>query len=141
VIIVDTNVVSELTRDRPDGRVISWFDAQPHTTLYLTSITAAELLFGIQGLPDGRRKAVLGSAVGRLLETGFAGRILPFDFAASISYSGLAATRSRMGRPIQIADCMIAAIALSAGDGVVATRNTTDFERIGLDLINPWDGQ
>jgi predicted nucleic acid-binding protein len=139
MIVLDTNVVSEVVRARPNQRVIEWIDAQVESELFLTAITAAELLFGVERMPIGQRRTAIFSAVAGLLGTDFDGRILPFDALASVDFGRLAAERERAGRPVSMADGMIAAIALSSGDGIVATRNTADFEGVGLELINPWD--
>jgi hypothetical protein len=139
VIILDTNVLSEIVRANPDDRVMSWIDGRDPETVYTTTVTVAELLYGVERLPAGRRKMSLAVKIDTLLGTGFEGRVLSFDLAASLRYARLAAHRAGIGRPVQMGDGMIAGIALSQGDCSVATRNTTDFADIGLDLINPWD--
>jgi hypothetical protein len=141
MIILDTNVVSELNRPQPDHAVEAWLDIHPPSDLFLTAITAAELLYGVERLPRGKRQDAVAVAVAEILHLGFAGRVLPFDLDAAIEYSKLATHRERVGRRIEGPDAMIAAIALSAGDGILATRNTGDFEGIGLELVNPWEAQ
>lgn len=138
MIVLDTNVVSELMRDRPDERVVTWADAMPSGRLYLTSVTTAELLYGVEKMALGARRAALGAAVADLIMVEFDGRVLPFDVQSSPAYARLVADRERRGHPIGMADAMIAAIALAAGADMLATRNTKDFEGVGLDVIDPW---
>ncbi|WP_448073281.1 PIN domain-containing protein [Georgenia yuyongxinii] len=138
MIVLDTNVVSELMRDRPDERVVTWADAMPSGRLYLTSVTTAELLYGVEKMALGARRAALGAAVADLITVEFDGRVLPFDVQSSPAYARLVADRERRGHPIGMADAMIAAIALAAGADMLATRNTKDFEGVGLDVIDPW---
>jgi predicted nucleic acid-binding protein len=137
MIIVDTNVVSELLRPKPNPRVEQWLSAQDGLTIYLTSVSEAELRYGLAIMGNGKRRAALVDAVDRILREDFAGRILPFDSDAALSYAIIAAARRTAGRPIAQADCQIAAIARARG-AVVATRNTPDFEGCGGDQINPW---
>jgi predicted nucleic acid-binding protein len=137
MIIVDTNVVSELLRPKPNPRVEQWLSAQDGLTIYLTSVSEAELRYGLAIMGNGTRRAALVDAVDRILREDFAGRILPFDSDAALSYAIIAAARRTAGRPIAQADCQIAAIARARG-AVVATRNTSDFEGCGVDQINPW---
>jgi hypothetical protein len=138
MIVLDTNVVSELMRARPDTAVVAWLDAQQSDDLHLTTVTAAELLFGVARMPTGSRKTSIASAIADMLEHDFADRILPFDTSAAVDYGELVARREQLGRPIGMADAMIAATALSAGASCVATRNTKDFGDTGLTLVNPW---
>lgn len=140
MIVLDTNVISELVRDRPDPGVLAWVDARPVADLHLTSVTVAELLYGVERLPPGRRRAGLGAAVGDLVTVDFAGRVLPFDTAAAVAYAQVVAERDRAGRPIGMADAMIAAVALEAG-AVLATRNVKDFAGVGIDLVDPWESR
>jgi hypothetical protein len=137
MIIVDTNVVSELLRPKPDPCVEQWLSAQDGLTIYLTAISEAELRYGLAIMGNGKRRAALVDAVDRILREDLAGRILPFDSDAALSYATIAAARRAAGRPITQADCQIAAIARARGVAV-ATRNTPDFEGCGIDLINPW---
>jgi len=137
VIVLDTNVISELTRQSPEPGVISWLDSQPVTQVATTAITAAELLYGVARLPGGRRKTELAAAVRDLLSGDFGGRVLPFDERAAPRYADIVSERDQLGRPIGIADAQIAAICRVL-DAVLATRNTTDFEETGIELINPW---
>ena len=139
MIVIDTNVVSELMRPTPEPAVMTWFSAQDSAELYLTAVTEAELRAGAAILPAGRRRERLTAEVDAVVREDFAGRVLPFDSAAARAYAAIAASRRSMGRPILEADCQIAAIA-RASDAAVATRNGADFERCGIALIDPWAG-
>jgi predicted nucleic acid-binding protein len=138
VIILDTNVVSELMKATPAERVLGWIAAQPASALYTTSITEAEILHGLALLPTGKRRNALESAAEAMLREDFAGRILPFGSEAAHAYARIAAERRRAGRPISHFDAQIAAIARSTG-GAIATRNVTDYDRCGVKILNPWD--
>jgi len=140
MIIVDTNVVSELLRPAPEPRVELWLSSQNGLTIFLTAISEAELRYGVAIMGNGKRRAGLADAVDRILREDLAGRILPFDSEAARSYADIAAARRATGRPIAQADCQTAAIA-RAHAAVVATRNTPDFEGCDIDLINPWIAQ
>lgn len=137
MIIIDTNVISELLRPTPELAVEAWLGAQDGLSIYLTAISEAELRFGVAIMINGKRRDGLATAIDRILRDDMAGRILPFDSAAARAYATIAATRRSAGRPIAQADCQIAAIAL-AHNVPVATRNTPDFEGCGIELINPW---
>lgn len=137
MIILDTNVISELLRPAPERQVEQWLSAQNGLSIYLTAISEAELRYGLAIMGNGKRRAALIDAVDRILREDLAGRILPFDSDAAISYATIAAARRAAGRPIVQADCQIAAIARIRG-ATVATRNTPDFEGCEIDLINPW---
>lgn len=137
MIILDTNIISELTRQAPAPGVISWLDSLAAEEVATTAITAAELLYGVARLPGGRRKTQLAAAVHGLLSDDFQNRILHFDERAAGHYGDIVADRERLGRPIGMADGLIAAIC-RAGDATLATRNTDDFEGTGIELINPW---
>lgn len=137
MIILDTNVISELLRPAPEPEVELWLSARDGLSIWLTSISEAELRYGLAIMKDGKRRAALLDAVDRILRVDFAGRILPFDSDAALAYAAIAAARRASGRPIAQADCQIAAIAQTRG-ATVATRNMPDFEGCGIDLINPW---
>ena len=137
MIILDTNVVSELMRPEPSPMIAAWVGQQPTRSLFLTAIIEAELRFGIEILPPGSRKARLAAILERMLEAGFANRILPFDSGAAQAYAVIASTRRRLGRPIAQADAQIAAIA-KARRMVIATRNVQDFEYASVETVNPW---
>lgn len=137
MILLDTNVVSELMRPAPAVGVLDWFDVQDAATLWLSTVSEAELRAGVAMLPAGRRRDRLLAAVDAMIEQDFAGRMLPFDSAAARFYAGIYAARRAAGRPIMEADCQIAAIAASRGMAV-ATRNVGDFEGCGVEVIDPW---
>jgi toxin FitB len=137
VIILDTNVVSEMMRVEPDSSVIKWLDKQPPDELWLTAINAAELMFGIVRLPDGERKRQLANALAETLNEDFSGRILPFDAQAAERFATIAAKRESQGRVGSVADTQIAAICI-VHSATLATRNVRHFDDIGLSLVNPW---
>ena len=137
MILLDTNVVSEPLKASCDVGVLTWIDAQIVETLYLSTVSLAELRFGIEALPTGKRKDMLrASFVQRILPL-FVGRILPFDMAASEAYAMLRARARGDGKAISPADGYIAATAMAHGL-IVATRDTGPFEAAGLTVINPW---
>lgn len=138
MIVLDTDVVSELMRPTPDPRVRQWVDLHPAGDLWLTAMTAAELLGGVAVLPDGARKRELGSRIAVVLADLFSGRLLPFDEAAAVAYARVVADRRRAGIPIATADAVIAASCLAAEVSLLATRNVADFTGIGLRLADPW---
>ncbi|HXB50631.1 MAG TPA: type II toxin-antitoxin system VapC family toxin [Streptosporangiaceae bacterium] len=137
MIILDTNVLSELTRQSPDQNVMSWLDALDATDVGTTSVTAAELFYGVARLPAGDRKAQLTGAVTGLIEDDLEGRVAPFDLAAASHYAVVVSDREKAGRPIAVADAQIAAICRNLR-ATLATRNTKDFSGTGVDLVNPW---
>ena len=137
MVVLDTNVLSELMRPAPDSVIASWVAERATSSLHITAVSEAELRFGLAIMPPGRRRDGLAKGLERMLHAGFANRILPFDSAAASVYAEIAAARRTMGRPIPEADCQIAAIARSRGMGV-ATRNVRDFADTGLEVIDPW---
>ncbi len=137
MILLDTNVISELMRPQPDAVVISWFDHVEGLPLFISTITEAELWSGIHHMPVGKRRTVLQTLIAETLTEDFAGRILSFDSVAAKSYGKLSGHRFGLGRPITTADCQIASIAQVNGFKL-ATRNTKDFEHCDICLINPW---
>jgi predicted nucleic acid-binding protein len=137
VIILDTNVVSELMRDRPTETVIEWVDRQIGGDLYLSAISVAELLYGVARLPAGRRRRTLTSQVEGMIAEDFDHRVFSFDEAAAAHYAEIVVGRERSGRPITISDAQIAAICRSQG-AQLATRNVDDFTDTGITVINPW---
>ena len=137
MIVLDTNVVSELLRPVPSSQVEAWLSAQDGEQVYFTAVGEAELRHGVAVLPAGRRRTALTKAIEGILDQDFRGRILPFDSAAAKAYAAIAAERRAAGRPISQFDCQIAAIA-RANAAAVATRNTTDFEACGIQLLDPW---
>jgi predicted nucleic acid-binding protein len=137
MIVLDTNVLSELTKTSPSAKVFGWLAAQPRSRVFTTAITQAEMLYGIELMQKGRRRTALLAEVQQMLRDDFAKRILPFDSQAAVSYGWMRASRQVMGRPISEADAQIAAIAHSR-DATLATRNTPDFEHCGIKVLNPW---
>jgi len=137
VIVLDTNVVSELMKAAPAAAVARWIAEQPATMLYTTSITQAEILHGILLLPAGKRRGALEAAAEAMFEEDFGGRVLPFGGEAARAYAQIAALRRRLGRPISQFDAQIAAIARAAR-AVVSTRNVNDYEDCGVKVVNPW---
>lgn len=137
MIILDTNVVSEAMKPEPNAVVRSWLNDQTVETLYVSTVTLAELLFGVSALPVGRRKNMLSSTLEGLVGL-FEGRMLPFDAAAARQYAELAATARNGGRGFPTPDGYIAAIAASRGFSV-ASRDTSPFAAVGLQVINPWE--
>jgi predicted nucleic acid-binding protein len=138
MIIIDTNVISELFRPAPAKQVETWLADQDGANLYFTTIGEAELRHGVAILPSGKRRTALTRAIEGILEEDFRDRILPFDRPAASAYAAIAAERRALGRPISQFDCQIAAIARAHGASV-ATRNTSDYESCGVDLLNPWN--
>ena len=136
--LLDTNVLSELMRERPDADVRNWFAQNARAAMHISSITQAEILTGIALLPAGKRRMALAQAAEQMFQQDFAGQCLVFDTAAAKHYALIVGARARRGQPISTEDAQIAAIALANGL-TVATRNTKDFEHIeGLSVINPW---
>jgi toxin FitB len=135
MIALDTDVLSEPLKQRPDERVLDWLEGLEDEAV-ITAITVGELLTGVRALPDGRRRADLLEAIEQTLQS-FAGSVLPYDAAAARSYARLQGTRRLTGRPLAVEDGMIAAICLTHG-AALATRNTPDFEDLGLETIDPW---
>jgi predicted nucleic acid-binding protein len=139
VIVLDTNIISELMRPRPNAAVVAWVSAQPRSSLYTTSVNEAELFYGIGAMPEGRRRSGLAAGAEALFAEEFAGRVLPFNGAAARRYVDIVIARRQAGKPIEAFDALIAATALVAG-AAVATRDVGGFEACGLTLINPWEG-
>jgi toxin FitB len=137
VIVLDTNVLSELVRPAPSKKVIDWLAAQEPSSIFATTISEAEILYGVERLPPGKRRSALEIAVQAIFEEDFSGRVLPFDEDAARLLPKLVVSRDRMGRPMAQFDALIAAIA-RARRGVLATRNVSDFDHCGLRIINPW---
>jgi predicted nucleic acid-binding protein len=138
VIILDTNVLSELSRARPSSDVTAWARAQDPKAIFTTAVCEAELLYGIALLPDGKRRAELARAIATMLGVVLAGRVLPFDRAAAQFYAELAAYRRRHGKSAGMADLQIAAVALARGATAIATRNVDHFDGCDVLIVNPW---
>jgi len=137
MIVLDTNVLSELMRPAPADNVLRWIASRPATSLSTTTITQAEILHGVLLLPKGKRRDAFDQAVQVMFEKHFAGRVMPFDSDAAHAYGRIAAARRRSGRPISQPDAQIAAIARARGCDL-ATRNVTDFEGCGVEILDPW---
>ena len=138
VIILDTNVVSELMASSPAGAVLDWIEKlRIADELFLTAITVAEILYGVELLPKGKRRDKLALDAEGMFAEDYSGRVLVFDEAAARAFAQLAASRRRSGRPICELDAQIAAIA-SVHGATLATRNTADFEGCGIRVVNPW---
>lgn len=136
IVVLDTNVISELMRLAPDMRVQDWVREVPPAAVYTTSVTLAEVRFGIARLPLGPRRTLLAEAADDVFGR-FADRVLPFDAAAADQYGDIVVEREQTGTPISGFDAQIAAIC-RWHRATLATRNTDDFSRLGLDLIDPW---
>ncbi len=139
MIVLDTNVLSEVLKPAPSEKVLRWIAAQDPESVFTTAVTLAEILYGIELLPAGRRRARLSEAVEKIFNNEFPGRILPFDDAAARTCAKIMAGRYAAGLPISHFDGMIAGIARSQGASAVATRDTADFEGCGIEIINPWN--
>lgn len=137
MILLDTNIISEPLKVAGNANVLAWIDAQIIETLYLSTISLAELRFGIAALPDGKRRDTLGTSLEQRVLPLFAGRVLAFDDAASQSYATLRSRARAAGLAIAPADGYIAAIAATHGFAV-ATRDISPFDAAGLAVINPW---
>lgn len=137
MIILDTNVVSEAMKPAPHPAVRTWLNDQAAETLYLSSVTLAELLFGIRALPAGKRKDMLAQTLDGLMSL-FRDRVLPFDTDAARHYAELAVTAKGAGRGFPTPDGYIAAIAASRRL-IVASRDTAPYDAAGVTVINPWE--
>ena len=138
MILLDTNVLSELMRTSPELKVLQWLDLQRDTDIWISAITVAEIQLGIELLPEGKRRTLISKLAEQMFREDFSNRCLPFDFAAAKKYASIVSSRRLQGKPINVEDAQIAAIAQSSGL-TVATRNTKDFFGIeDLNLINPW---
>ncbi len=139
MIILDTNVLSELMRPQPVAKVVTWMAQQSVTELFTTTITEAEIFYGIELLARGKRREALLSAAEAMFTEDLAGRVLDFESAAARVFSKIAAERRMLGRPISYADAQIAAIA-RVRRAKLATRNKPDFADCGIDVVDPWNG-
>ncbi len=137
MIVLDTNVFSELIRTVPNPTVYSWFHQQRTGDRYITAVSLAEMMSGIILMPVGRKREALQSAASSLLSS-FESHVIAFDEHAAMLYGEVLAARKVAGRPIGIPDAMIAAICRQHG-ATLATRNTKDFLDTGVDLIDPWE--
>ncbi|PHR62206.1 MAG: VapC toxin family PIN domain ribonuclease [Robiginitomaculum sp.] len=138
MIILDTNVISELMRSTPDRHVLAWFASQKPSNLAITAIAIAEIQRGILRLPVGKRRANLSASFLEFVEEAFHGRILAFDASAAYIYGEIASEREKSGFNTDSVDLMISAI-VKNHKASIATRNTKDFKDCGIKLINPWE--
>ncbi|ABD89676.1 type II toxin-antitoxin system VapC family toxin [Rhodopseudomonas palustris] len=139
MIVLDTNVISELMRAKPDAAVMAWFGQQPIAGVFTTTLTQAEIFYGLALVPEGRRRDQLIAAARPIFEIDLAGRVLPFDTDAADAYPAIAASRRHGGHPISQIDAQIAAIVRSRG-ARLATRNVADFADCGIAVVDPWMG-
>jgi predicted nucleic acid-binding protein len=137
MIILDTNVLSELMRESPDQRVVTWLDQQPRASVWITSITVLEVEFGLEILAAGKRRSLLLKAFETLLRDAIGRRVASFDMAAAWQAARLMASRNKTGRPVDLRDTLIAGIAI-ASHATLATRNTSHFEDLSVPIVNPW---
>lgn len=137
MILLDTNVFSELMRPTPSAKVVAWIEARPRSWLGITAITQAEILYGIELLPKGRRKSGLLAAAQTMFSEDLRDRVFPFNSDAAYAFAKISAARHRQGKPISQLDAQIAAIVQTLG-AELATRNVTDFEGCEIKLLNPW---
>ncbi|MGI4975707.1 MAG: type II toxin-antitoxin system VapC family toxin [Janthinobacterium lividum] len=137
MILLDTNVVSEIMKRQPDPHAASFIDAQPIGRLFVPSLVMAELRHGIARLPDGRRRAGIESDFEAFCSVGFASRILSFDDSCASGYARARGAREQAGRPVAVLDALIGGMALAHG-ATLATRNVADFDGYGLVLVDPW---
>jgi hypothetical protein len=137
VIILDTNVISEVLKPEPDAGVRAWITGQAPASLFTTTVSQAEMLYGLAMLPAGRRREALRTAIDAAFDVEFAGRVLPFDSESARAFAAIAASCRRAGRPMGPLDAQIAAIAHSR-KAPIATRDVSDFAHCGVPVINPW---
>ena len=137
MIILDTNVISEIMKPNPDPTLLAWLEAQDPSQLATTTVCVAEITYGLARLEPGQRRSRLETRFGQLLTEGLAGRIFGFDLSAAAHYGPLVAKRQRLGRSIEGFDGLICAIAL-ANNAQIVTRNSTDFANSGVTILNPW---
>jgi len=137
MIVLDTYIISELLSPLPQPAVVDWLADQSPAAIFTTTVTEAEILYGLRLLPDGRRRRELEAAILPIFTQDLAGRVLPFDREAADVYGSIATERRKAGRPISQFDAQIASITISRG-AALATRNVADFEGVGLVIINPW---
>lgn len=139
MIVLDTNVVSELMRSSPDSRVLHWFSSQSADDLHITATTMSEILYGIELISTARRRETVRSAAEKMFEIVFSDRILPFEDRAARAFSQIASSRRRQGKPMADFDAQIAAITRIHA-ATLATKNPYVFEGCGVRLVNPWEG-
>jgi hypothetical protein len=140
MIVLDTNVISELMHKITDTRVVNWLDGQPRTSVWTTSVTVMEIRYGLQILPEGKRRTLMTVTFEKILTDHLEGRIAAFDSAAAERAGELMALRHKKGRHVEVRDAMIAAIILDR-NATFATRNTVHFDDLSVPVINPWLGK
>jgi predicted nucleic acid-binding protein len=140
MIVLDTNVLSEALRPAPETSVLDWLANQPRVSLFTTTVTRGEILYGIRLLSDGKRRRGLREAAKKIFDEDFAGQVLSLDSDAADLYAEIAASRRMAGKPISQFDAMIVAMARSRGASL-ATRNGKDFEDCGVPVVNPWTAE
>jgi predicted nucleic acid-binding protein len=138
MLMLDTNMLSEIMRSEPEQKVVDWIVRQPSDELFTAAVCQAEILSGLAVMPSGRRRAELEEAARSMFADDFDGRVLPFDAEAASAYAEVFAARRKAGRPSGTIDLMLAGIARARGASVV-TRNVADFEGVGVPIVNPWD--
>lgn len=138
MIILDTNIISELMKPIPDKLVINWMDNQKSSHLFITTITIAEISYGLHALPEGKRRNFLINSFDKAIMTAFIGRILTFDELSAHQYGKIMSARKELGQPLGVPDGQIASIASRHG-AMIATRNIRDFLNCGLQVINPFN--
>jgi predicted nucleic acid-binding protein len=137
MIVLDTNVLSEALRPLPEPAVVDWLGKQTRASLFTTTVTQGEVLYGIRQLADSKRRRGLWDAAKKIFSEDFAGQVLSFDSDAADMYAEIVASRCMAGKPISQFDAMISAMARSRGASL-ATRNAKDFEDCGIDIVDPW---
>ena len=140
MLVLDTNVISEILRPKPDAGIEAWLDSLSPASVFTTAISQAEIMYGIAIMPKGQRQSDLLTAAALTFAEDFGGRVLPFDSEAAKIYAVIASARRTAGQPLSQADAQIAAITQSRG-GRLATRNIRDFANCGIDIVSPWDAQ
>ncbi|OJW30454.1 MAG: VapC toxin family PIN domain ribonuclease [Rhodospirillales bacterium 69-11] len=138
MLVLDTNMLSEIMRPEPERKVADWIVRQQSEELFTAAVCQAEILSGLAVMPSGRRRTELEEAARAMFTDDFDGRVLPFDIEAASAYAKVFAARRNAGRPSGTIDLMLAAIARARGASVV-TRNVADFEGVGVAIFNPWD--
>ena len=138
MIVLDTNVLSEIMKPTPDAKVLLWVDSIPTPQTAVTAVTVAEILYGIGRLPDGARRRKLMAVAESIFDEEFRNRILVFDADAAVEYATLVVEREAVGLPLAMVDAQIAAICRKH-ECTLATRNVRDFDRTGVTIVNPWN--
>jgi predicted nucleic acid-binding protein len=138
MLMLDTNMLSEMMRPEPERKIADWIVRQPSDELFTAAVCQAEILSGLAVMPSGRRRTELEEAARAMFAADFDGRVLPFDTEAAAAYAEIFTARRKAGRPSGTIDLMLAAIARVRGASVV-TRNVADFEGVGVAIVNPWD--